>query len=68
MPDIELREAEVVSLKPGDVVVLHLDRPHPAPAIERLRDQVSETFPENVVLVLVNGVKLEVVSPDDATT
>lgn len=63
---VELESVTVLSLKPGDVLVVKTKRPWPASAYQRTKRQLQGIFPDNeFIFVDGNGLEFEVITPLD---
>jgi hypothetical protein len=61
---IPIEDLKRVHLKPGDVLVVRLQRPAPINEKLRLKKELSETFPDNKVLIVEHGLELCVIAND----
>jgi dihydroxyacid dehydratase/phosphogluconate dehydratase len=62
----EVKAIEVVSLKPGDVVVLSYDGPISSEMCERLKSMVWKVWPDHQVIVLTDGLEMRIVRDHEA--
>jgi|CXWL01.1.fsa_nt_gi hypothetical protein len=62
-----LKEMTVLSVKPGDIVVLLTDGCTTEAEQDRLKDWMREALPHNRVMILEHGVKIGVLSLNEVT-
>jgi len=62
-PPLPLDWAHVVTVKPGDVIVLTFPQPLTDQQVERVRDDVKPMWPHNQIAVLDNGAHLTIARP-----
>ena len=60
-----LEHLSVLRLEPGDIIVLRSPRMLQLDAVKRLSAEAQARFPDNKVLVLMDGVDIGVVRPVD---
>ena len=58
---IDIESIRVVETKPGDKIVFMCDEKLSAQSAERIRETIKKIFPINKVLVLGEGMRIEVV-------
>lgn len=65
MSETEIKQAEVVTLRPGDVVVLNTAHSISREAAEAIEEKLEAQFPDNECVVVTGG-HLGVIRPEES--
>lgn len=57
---LKIKSCKTISVKPGDTVVLNISREPNQREEQNLRTCLRQAFPENKIVILLNGQDLEV--------
>lgn len=63
-PPIELEDVKRLALRPGDVLVVRSSRPLTWEQMDDARALLQRNFPDHEVIVLGQGIDLEVMRPE----
>lgn len=66
LPPFDIRRVDAESLKPGDVLVVEMQRQVSMSEVESIRASLKPIFPNNKVVICDEGTKLRVVSAEEA--